>query len=377
MHQSKKLTIISDTIMCSNESGYYSFGPVVRELEHIEHLFDEITWIGYAKSDGLVDASMKKIDSKKIKLVLLNSIGGTGFISFLKILLNYPLMFFILLKHIKKSNIIHTRSPSHPALIAILISYFKRKDKLWWNKYAGDWGQIDAPISYRFQRSILRKAKYSNVTINGFWPNQPLHCYSFENPCLTQSDIEKGIQIAQNKSFSKPFSFCFIGRFDDVKGVSILLKALHKIPPDMIDRIHLIGDGKNMNKYIKEAEGLGTKAIFHGFLEKNELHDFVAQSHFLLLPSKAEGFPKVVAEAACYGTIPIVSNVGSIKHYLNQKNGFVWDINSKEDFYSLVFKAVSTDESVLKEISNATLNLATLFTFDNYQNKLLSLVLKD
>lgn len=377
MHQSKRLTVISDTIMCSNEKGYFSFGPVVRELEHIEHLFDEITWIGYAKSDGLVDASMKKIDSTKIKLVLLNSIGGTGFISFLKILLNYPLMFFILLKHIKNSNIIHTRAPSHPALIAILISFFKWKNKLWWNKYAGDWGQIDAPFSYRFQRSILRKAKFSNVTINGFWPNQPPHCYSFENPCLTQSDIEKGKLIANNKSFSKPFTFCFVGRFDDVKGVSILLNALHKIPNDMIDKIHLIGDGKNMNNYIKEAKILGTKAIFHGFLEKNELHDFVAQSHFLLLPSKAEGFPKVVAEAACYGTISIVSNVGSITHYLNEKNGFVWDLKGKEDFNSLVLKAVTTDENELKEISNTSLNLATLFTFDNYQNKLLSLVLKD
>lgn len=377
MHQSKKLTIITDTLMCRNESGLFSFEPVVRELEHIEYLFDEITWIGFAKADNLVDVSMKKIDSQKIKLVLLKSVGGQGILSFLTVLLNYPYMFFVILKHIKKSNIIHTRAPSHPALIAILISFFINKNKLWWNKYAGDWGQVAAPLAYKFQRYVLKKAKFSNVTINGFWPDQPKHCYSFENPCLTQIDVANGKTVAKNKFFSKPYSFCFIGRFDEVKGISILLDVLKKIPSDMIDKIHLIGDGKNMKQYIKESKELGDKVIFHGFLKKKELHSFVSNSHFLLLPSRAEGFPKVVAEAACYGTIPIVSDVGSIAHYINKKNGFLWEISNQYSSYESVFKAAMfTDQDELKSKSEEILKLAELFTFDNYLRKLESNVLK-
>lgn len=377
MHQLKKLTIITDTLMCKNELGSFSFGPVVRELEHVEHLFDEITWIGFAKSDNLVDLSMKKIDSKKIKIILLKNVGGKGVISFLFILLNYPIMFFVILKQILKSNIIHTRAPSHPALIAILISFFFKKNKLWWNKYAGDWGQIDTPLSYRFQRNILKLAKFSNVTINGFWPNQPQHCYSFENPCLTQNNITNGKIIAANKIFSRPYTFCFVGRFDDVKGVSVLLNALKKMPYEMIDKIHLIGDGQKMSKYITEAKDLGDKAIFHGFLQKKELHKFVASSHFLLLPSKAEGFPKVVAEAACYGTIPIVSNVGSISHYIDESNGYLWDINNKSVSFEDVFNgAIYAASNELKQKSTKILYLAELFTFDYYLNKLQKKVLK-
>lgn len=377
MHQPKKLTIITDTLMCKNELGSFSFGPVVRELEHIEHLFDEITWVGFAKGDNLVDLSMKKIDSKKIKLILLKSVGGKGIISFLTILLHYPYMFFVILKQIQKSNIIHTRAPSHPALIAILISFFIKKNKLWWNKYAGDWGQVDAPLSYRFQRNILKIAKFSNVTINGFWPNQPKHCYSFENPCLNHEDIEKGKLIAANKNFTVPYTFCFVGRFDDVKGVSLLLNALKSIPIEMIDKIHLIGEGQKINTYKLEAIALGDKVVFHGFLRKKELHHFMALSHFLLLPSKAEGFPKVVAEAACYGTIPIVSDVGSITHYIDDSNGFVWKIKNKDITYEKVFKkAVYLSKNELQMMSVRILKTAELFTFDNYLRKIKIYILK-
>ena len=378
MHHKRKLTIITDTLMCQNHIGLYSFGPVVRELEHIEHLFDEITWVGFAKADNEVDRSMKKIESSKFKLILLKSVGGKGFFAFLNILIQYPLMTLIILKQIRKSDIIHTRAPSHPALIAILLSFFIKKNKIWWNKYAGDWGQKDAPLSYKFQRYILKKANFSNVTINGFWDDQLNHCYSFENPCLTYDDIEIGKVIIENKDFSIPYTFCFVGRFDDVKGVSVLLDALKNIPSQMIEKIHLIGDGHKMNKYKLEAQELGEKVIFHGFLKKKELHEFMAISHFLLLPSKAEGFPKVVAEAACYGTIPIVSDVGSIAHYVNESNGFLWNISNKKiDYQTIFINALYTDKIELQKKSKEIFKLAEMFTFDNYLKKLKKNILKD
>lgn len=377
MYQQKKLTIVSDTSMFQNKNGAYAFGPVVRELEYIEHLFDEITWIGFDRSDKEGDLSMQKIESQKIKLISLKSVGGSGIFSFFKILFQYPIMFSIILKHVKKSNIIHTRAPSHPALLAILISFFTKKNKIWWNKYAGDWGQINTPLSYRFQRKILKLISFSKVTINGFWPNQQKHCFSFENPCLTESDISKGKLIAEKKVFSTPFIFSFVGRFDDIKGVSIFLNALKSIPSEKIDRIHLIGDGPKINAYKTEAKEFGDKVIFHGPLKKVDLHNFISQSHFFLLPSKAEGFPKVVAEAACYGVIPIVSNVGSIGHYINDKNGFVWDIKNESISYEEIFKqAIYMNSLELKKRSQSILDLAELFTFDNYLYKLKQNILK-
>ena len=371
MYSSKKLTVISDTAMFQNESGLFAFGPVVRELEYIAPFFEEITWVGFEQIDKEGDLSMKKIESDKIKIVLLKSVGGKGFLAFFKILINYPVMFFVIVKSIRKANIIHTRAPSHPALIAFLISFFMKKNKIWWNKYAGDWGQLKPSLAYKFQRTILKRMSFSKVTINGFWPDQEKHCFSFENPCLTNEDIQIGKEIADEKVFLPPYTFAFVGRFDDVKGVSTLLNALKKIPSELIDKIHLIGDGPKTAIYKLEAIELGPKAIFHGQLEKLKLHELIAEAHFFLLPSKAEGFPKVVAEAACYGVIPIVSNVGSIEHYINKTNGFVWNINNKAISYEEVLKqAILTNTKELDKMSTEILKIAVLFTFENYLRKI-------
>jgi glycosyltransferase involved in cell wall biosynthesis len=101
-----------------------------------------------------------------------------------------------------------------------------------------------------------------------------------------------------------------------------------------------------------------------------QVHDYLAQSHFFLLPSTNEGFPKVIAEAACYGTIPVVSNVSSIKHYLNDSNGFVWDVNGLNSYGSLLINAIKSESKILKKKSAQIQRLAQMFTFEHYFNHL-------
>jgi hypothetical protein len=69
--------------------------------------------------------------------------------------------------------------------------------------------------------------------------------------------------------------------------------------------------------------------------------------------------------------IPIVSNVGSIEHYLNKSNGFVWDSKIKSMSYEKLLKqAILTNPVDLKLKSTAILDLACLFTFENYLRKI-------
>jgi glycosyltransferase involved in cell wall biosynthesis len=366
----RKLTIVTDTSIFKKDDGYYAFGPVIRELEYIEHLFDEITWIGFDRPDLKHDLIMQEVLSKKIKIVLLKKVGGKNVFSFLKILFNYPIMFFTIIKHIYPADIIHTRAPSHPALIAVMISFFLQK-KIWWNKFAGNWAQINPPKSYGFQRFLFKKAKFSNVTINGFWDNQLAHCISFENPCLYQSDILKGVQFANNKVFKPPFIFSFAGRLESEKGVDRIIEALKILPEAFVKEVHFIGDGYKTDFYKKQCEFLGEKVIFHGFVGKEVVHETFSKSHFFLLPSTAsEGFPKVIAEAGCYGTIPIVSNISSVPHYINAENGFVWKINERTSFYEMILNVVNSSEFELENKKKKILEVAKLFTFENYLNKL-------
>ncbi len=372
----KKLTIVTDTAIYKSAGKYFAFGPVVRELEYIEHLFDEITWIGFDRPDLKHDLIMQEVVSKKIKIVLLKKVGGKNIFSFFKIIFNYPIIFFTILKHIYHADIVHTRAPSHPALIAALLSFFLQK-KIWWNKFAGNWAQINPPKSYGFQRFLFKKATFSNVTINGFWDNQLKHCISFENPCLYDTDISNGEMVAKNKIFKPPFIFSFAGRLETEKGVDRIIEALKILPIEYVKEVHFIGDGFKTDFYKKGCEFLGEKVFFHGFVGKEIVHDTLAKSHFFMLPSTAsEGFPKVIAEAACYGTLPIVSNVSSIPHYINQDNGFVWDINGNISFSDLISNVVHTEELIFQKKKENVLNVGKLFTFDNYLKKLKLYILK-
>ena len=67
----KKLTIVSDTAIFCDKGKYFAFGPVVREVENFEYLFEEITWIGFNRLDKQNDLSMQEIKSKKTKLFLI------------------------------------------------------------------------------------------------------------------------------------------------------------------------------------------------------------------------------------------------------------------------------------------------------------------
>jgi glycosyltransferase involved in cell wall biosynthesis len=269
---------------------------------------------------------------------------------------------------------VHTRAPSHPAFIAILISFILQK-KIWWHKFAGSWDAASLPIFYKIQKNILQNASQTKVAINGFWDNQPKHCLSFENPCLDENDIFVGKKIATKKSFKKPFTFVFVGRLEPAKGMDRIIAALKEIPNQSIDKIHFIGNGNRIDFYKSMCQFLGEKVIFHGFLNKEGVHKILQQSHFILLPSDSEGFPKVVAEAACYGTIPIVSNVGSIPHYINGSNGFVWDIKGAVSFSEYITSVIDSSENDLQKIKENSLFLAEKFTFANYNNKLQAQIL--
>lgn len=369
----KKLTIVSDTAIFCDKGKYFAFGPVVREVENFEYLFEEITWIGFNRLDKQNDLSMQEIKSKKINVVFLKNVGGKKVLSFLNIVFNYPAMLYIIIKHIYTADVVHTRAPSHPAFIAVIVSFFLRK-KIWWNKFAGSWDSKTLPFFYKVQKNILIKAKHTKVTINGFWENQPQHCLSFENPCLTNNDLAAGKISSDNKKFEAPFIFTFVGRLESAKGVDRIIEALQSIPLDKIAQVHFIGDGEKTIFYKEKTTFLKDKIHYHGFLGKERVHQILAESHFLLLPSDSEGFPKVIAEAACYGAIPIVSNVGSIAHYINDSNGFVWDLNSNKSYTSIVAKAINANSLELKKQSIKIQEVAQKFTFTNYLEKLHDLI---
>jgi glycosyltransferase involved in cell wall biosynthesis len=109
----------------------------------------------------------------------------------------------------------------------------------------------------------------------------------------------------------------------------------------------------------------------HGALNQNELFEILKTCHAIFLPSRSEGFPKVLAEAMNFGCIPITSKVGSISQYIkNLESGIIMSdislgglIAAWQNFQSLNFESKLTLAQNGFEVSHN-------FTFEKYLNNL-------
>jgi glycosyltransferase involved in cell wall biosynthesis len=225
---------------------------------------------------------------------------------------------------------------------------------------------------------LSRNLAGCKTTINGFWSDQPAHCISFENPSLRNSDLIAGGEALQSKFFRPPFNFAFIGRLEDEKGVARIIDAIRTLDPSLIGKVHFIGDGKKTAQYISDCEDFSEKVQFHGYKSGDFIRQILAQCHFFLLPTTAsEGFPKVVAEACCYGCIPVVSDTSSIPHYVKDGiNGFVWKIDGGLSFHSTLTSVLAQPEEELKKIAKNGITIAEKFTLERYYHRLSSEIFK-
>tara|TARA_Y100000813_G_scaffold198329_1_gene186108 strand:+ start:850 stop:1977 length:1128 start_codon:yes stop_codon:yes gene_type:complete len=372
--KNKSLLIISHTNHCINKSGeIVGFSPTIREINFLSKKFKKITHIGCLKKNEINNNYLEY--SKNVEFVGIPNFGGKSYFKKLNVILYAPIIIFKVLQYLKKSDIFHFRAPTSIGLYLIPFLILKKNG---WFKFAGDWSCKNSSLASKVQKFILHNLNKNIVTYNGFF-NAKKHCKSFENPCLDNNQINIGKKIALKKEFNTPFNIVFVGRIENKKGMDTILTTLkNSDEKNKVHRIDFIGvaDTKEYETEFKKINGLFCH--FHGQLKISQVHDFYKKAHFIILPSKTEGFPKVIAEAACYGVIPIVSDVGSIGHYINSSNGYLVDSSNMQYDFNLKFEnALKENYEKLKSKSNIVTKLAKLYTFESYLYKLEKLVFKN
>lgn len=349
------------------------WGPTVNEINQLADRWDEVAHVA-CLYEGEPPKSSKAYTNANTRLIPIRPTGGENLREKFSILIQIPAVLRGVFHALRGASEVQLRAPTGIGVYLLpLFSFLFKRNYVFWVKYAGNWNAADPPAGYRFQRWWLKRnfAK-CKVTINGFWPDQPEHCVSFENPCLTEENIAVGAQVQEQKHFSGPFRLAFVGRLEDEKGVGRIIDALKNLDLRQVERIDFVGDSPKSARYKSEAAFLKSRVFFHGSLRTEDVHGVLSQAHFLVLPSLAsEGFPKVIAEAACYGCIPVVSDVSSVGHYITEEsNGYLWKTDGTELFSETITKALSADSEVLARKSKNALVLAEKFTFADYQKKL-------
>lgn len=363
------LLIISDTSIFFDGNHKVGFLPVVNEVELFSNVFTKITWIGFKDEDLLSVSNIKNIPNN-VKCIFLDKRGGKTFLSKILLFISIPVYLFYIIKELFKSQYIHVRCPSIPGLLAIFLSFLIR-NKNWWFKYAGNWAETKPPLSYRIQRYLLKKNRNINVTINGFWQNQPKHCLSFNNPCLYNSDLICGKEVILNKKFNSKFNICFVGHLTIAKGADKLLESIESLDLYKINHIHIVGKGPLEDDFLQLKNKYPDLIYLHNYLNRSDLFNLYKICHFVILPSLSEGFPKVISEAANFGCIPIVSDISSISQIIiHSFNGFLIDSKSLSSGKLGNEINVIIARSDLKLIANNSFKFAALFTYNDFLDRL-------
>lgn len=374
----KKLVIISHTEHYDKDGEIVGWGPTINEINYLSDFWEEVLHVA-CLFKGEAPPSSVRYAKSNIRFIPLHPTGGKKLWNKLDIIWHLPSTLSKIYRSVGGATEVQFRAPTGMGvyLLPAFSFLFKRRFNFW-VKYAGNWAQEKPPLGYQIQRWWLKKnLARCKVTINGFWPDQPAHCHSFENPCLTEAEISRGKIIQARKHFKPPFRLAFVGRLEDEKGVSRIIESLKGVDLSLIEQIDFIGNGPKKENYRQQSSFMGEKARFNGFMNPVEVHDCLSKADFFLLPSESEGFPKVIAEAACYGCVPIVSNVGSIGHYVdNESNGFVWENEGEDSFTRLLKSALSAPARELALKSKNILLLAEMFTFENYKRKLEEYIFK-
>jgi len=154
-----------------------------------------------------------------------------------------------------------------------------------------------------------------------------------------------------------PHRFLFVGRFEHIKGIDILLDSWHSLNLERKDwELHLIGNGSNC---LESNRHCGI--IVKSFMTSESLSNEALNAGCFVLPSRFEPWGVVVHEFASAGLPLILSDsVGSSSTFLiNGMNGYKFSAGTNP--------VASLSNALLKVINSSD---STLFDFGSFSNSL-------
>jgi glycosyltransferase involved in cell wall biosynthesis len=366
-----RLVIISNMAHYRRADGaIVGHGATARELDALATLFDEVRHVACLHDDP-APASALPYAAPNLALIPVPPAGGDELVAKLGILRQTPRYVATIARELPGADAVHVRAPANISLYALAMLAARRGPARRWVKYAGDWGRRRGePLSYRLQRAWLARPGHgAQVTINGRYPDQPGHVHSWWNPCLTDDELVRGRVGATSKRLASPIRLAFVGHLGAAKNPAIAVETLAELRRGGIDaRLDVAGEGSELPALVEQVERdeLGDAVAFHGALPRPALAALYDAAHFVVLPSRSEGWPKVLGEGMASGAVPIATAVGGIPDALARlATGHAVAAPSAPAFAAAI-RGYLTDPARWQRESTAALAAAEQFSYASY-----------
>ncbi|WP_373511818.1 glycosyltransferase family 4 protein [Persicitalea sp.] len=142
--------------------------------------------------------------------------------------------------------------------------------------------------------------------------------------------------LAQKDYSLPPLKVLFVGRNSPEKRIGLIARVAHALRDEPV-KFTFVGPD------LERATAYATRSNLHfmGELTDSEaLARIYQEHHVILIASRREGFPLVLAEGMAHGAVPVSTDVGGISHHVQDgKNGFL--VENSEDA-NLIVQAIVT-----------------------------------
>jgi len=332
-----KFAIITHVPHIMEQKEYFAYSPYVREMN---------IWSKYADQTILVAPVSKSekaeidigYEHQNISFIPIESFDVLSLETILDAILKIPRISWQIFSAMRQADHIHLRCPGNIGLLGCLVQIlFPNKPKT--AKYAGNWDpKAKQPWSYRLQKWILGNAfltRNMQVLVYGEWEGSTKNIKPFFTATYSESD-KVPIKPLDLKG---KINFVFVGTLVLGKNPLYaiqLIETLYKKGYNV--SLDLYGEGIERNGLEDYITLNSLKNIIK--LKGNQNQDAVSNayqnSHFVILPSKSEGWPKALAEGMFWGCVPISTSVSCVPFMLDYgERGMLLQMDLEQDVRQL------------------------------------------
>ncbi len=367
-------TIITHVPHILEQNQYFAYAPYVREMNVWIKNTDNVLLVAPKSESKLtpIDTNYKhnKIDFMAIDSFDILSVKAT-FKAFFKI----PKISWQLFIAMKQADHIHLRCPGNIGLIGCIVQImFPKKTKT--AKYAGNWDpNSKQPLSYKFQKWILSNTfltRKMQVLVYGEWEGSSKNI----KPFFTATYHESEKLPIKNRDLKSQICFIFVGALVAGKRPLYAIQLVETLYKNGFDvSLTLYGEGLERNSleaYICQ-NNLGNIVSLKGNQTQETVKKAFEKSHFVILPSESEGWPKAIAEGMFWGCVPLATSLSCLPYMLDYGNrGILLNMKIEDDILSLgvLLKDENRYKNMSKKASDWSRNY-TLEVFEEEINKML------
>jgi glycosyltransferase involved in cell wall biosynthesis len=230
-------------------------------------------------------------------------------------------------------------------------------------------------ISYNLANAVVAVSQGSARDVSNLLGWQSGRVHVINNPVISPEQIEKYNEAVEHSWFNEEIPiFLSIGRLEDVKDFSNLIRAFSLVRSQKKSRLVILGEGSlrdSLTKLIHQLK-LEEDIDLHGF-EENP-YKYIFRCSTFVMSSKYEGFGNVLVEALSLGK-PIVSTNCPNGPAEVLKDGLYGKLVAVGDPHSLADEMLNslTSEVDVNSLKSRASEFSTNLISDQYINLLLNL----